>query len=457
MNKAGHEALPDPRAHATGRGRLWRARRAASGLWLLAILWASCAVLWGVERFPPPEFESDYRMPSPTAPAPRATAMEYVDVAVLVGALALGTFLVHRKRSRRWILGLTVFSLLYFGFYRKGCVCAIGSIQDVTLALFNPGYAVPWSVVLFFLAPLVTTLFFGRTFCAGVCPLGAIQDVVLIKPAKLPAALGHALSVVPFAYLGAAVLFAATGAAFVICEFDPFVAFFRRSGSFAMVAFGGSLLALGTVVGRPYCRFLCPYGSLLSIFSRFARWNVTLSPLDCIRCQICDVACPYDAIHEPAPARPMFSISRLAGYALLIPVLVGVGGWLGGQVHVPLSKKHPTVALAESIAAEDAAKQAGLTDATRAFRQRGTPSADLMRHALEIRARFQTGGWLLGGFIGLVFALKLAGLVWPSTYATYEPDRADCVACGRCFTYCPKEISRQKKAQRSAAPAATPA
>ncbi|MCL5098356.1 MAG: molybdopterin-dependent oxidoreductase, partial [Candidatus Omnitrophica bacterium] len=37
---------------------------------------------------------------------------------------------------------------------------------------------------------------------------------------------------------GAAVLFAATGSGFIICQYDPFVSFFRRSGSVNMLAIG---------------------------------------------------------------------------------------------------------------------------------------------------------------------------------------------------------------------------
>ena len=85
-------------------------------------------------RFPPPEFESGYKMPGITTPAPRPLLMQYVDVAVLAAALGLASFLVLKQRSRKYLVALSLFSLVYFGFYRKGCVCAIGSVQNVALA-----------------------------------------------------------------------------------------------------------------------------------------------------------------------------------------------------------------------------------------------------------------------------------------------------------------------------------
>lgn len=418
------------------------------------------APLWAVERFPPPEFESDYVMPHPTTPPPRATTMEYIDTGVFLAALALAAWLVLRVRQRRWIALLTAFSLLYFGFYRKGCICAVGSVQDVALALFQPSYTVPITVVIFFLAPLLFALFFGRVFCGGVCPLGAIQDLVLFKPVKLPAWIRHALSHVPFAYLGLAVLLAATGSAFIICEYDPFVGFFRMSGSFPMLAFGGSLLVLGVFVGRPYCRFLCPYGALLSIFSRVSKWNVTLSPNDCIRCQLCDVACPYDVIYEPAPKDAPQGMPwdkrRVLIFACLVPALAVAGGWIGYHAATPLARHHATVVLAEQIASEDSGVVTETTEASRAFRQTGKPVTDLIQQAARLRGHFQLGSTLLGAFVGFMLGIKLVQLTIPSVRTSYDPDHANCVSCGRCYTACPKETGRQKqlKRERSAPTAA---
>ena len=83
--------------------------------------------------------------------------------------------------------------MAYFGFYREGCVCPIGSIQNVAVALTDPQYSIPMVVTATFFLPLVMAVFFGRAFCGGVCALGAMQELVLVKPVQVPPRLDRAL------------------------------------------------------------------------------------------------------------------------------------------------------------------------------------------------------------------------------------------------------------------------
>ena len=138
--------------------------------WLCAfVLFALLAgVALAEQRFPPPDFESGHKVPITTVPAARAIYFQYLDVAVLAACLGLGSWLVYKPRSRKGLVALSIFSVLYFGFWRKGCVCAIGSLQNVALGLCDRGYAVPVTVSAFFVLPLVFAIFGGRTFCAAV-------------------------------------------------------------------------------------------------------------------------------------------------------------------------------------------------------------------------------------------------------------------------------------------------
>jgi polyferredoxin len=375
--------------------------------------------------------------------------LHYLDVVVLLGALGLASYLVLKRRSRRGIIGLSLFSLLYFGFYRKGCVCTIGSVQNVALALGDPGYALSLPILIFFVAPLVTTLFFGRSFCAAVCPHGALQDLVLLKPVTLPRWLDQALGVLPFIFLGAGVLFAATGSAFLICRLDPFVPIFRLSGSFTLLMLGAVFVLAGMFIGRPYCRFFCPYGALLRLAGAISKWRVRVTPDLCTQCRLCEPACPFGAMREPAlaalqPQELRRERLRFLALVALLPVWILVAGWLGSRFALASSSLHPEVALAE-LYLEPTSTNAVATLAmpeTLARRRAERTAEALLPAALAARRRLQIGGWAFGGFIGLVAGLKLVGFSFWRRQTDYEPDRATCVACARCFAFCPQERLR---------------
>jgi len=282
-------------------------------LWLLILVFATLAsgVLFAQYQRKPPAFGGTYSFPTPAHPEPRSALVHVLDVLMLVAGLALGAWLILKRRSRNGVMMLSIGALAYFGFYRKGCVCPIGAIQNVTLSLVDRHYTISLGVIAFFFLPLAAALLCGRVFCGGVCPIGAAQDLVLLWPKKVPRKLDQALGWMAYTYLGLAVLFAGwglhlkigawqiqTGRRFLICEWDPFIGLFRISGPFYMLAIGAAFILTGMFIGRPYCRWLCPYGGILSILSRFSWKNVQITPDKELDCGLCAEACPYGAIHN---------------------------------------------------------------------------------------------------------------------------------------------------------------
>ncbi len=395
------------------------------------------------QRFPKPEFDTGYTQPTPVTPEPRALSMEYFDVLVLLLVLSLATYFALKSRSRQGVLYLSIFTLVYFGFYRNGCICSIGAIQNVTLSFFDTGYAISLTTLLFFLLPLLVTLFFGRTFCAGACPLGAIQDLVVVKPISLPKWLNKTLGLIPYIYLSLAVLFAATGTDFIICRYDPFIGIFRMDAKFHMIVLGIAFLLMGMFVARPYCRFLCPYGVLLSWMSRFSKWHLTITPSKCIQCKLCTNSCPFDAIDFPTNEKEVIKSGlgpkRFITYALVIPLWMAVGVFVGAKSHTFLSKANPDVYLAELLISKPELKEDPDNIDIQTFLASGKSMETLVAEAEVIRDKFYIGSMIAGGFLGLVIGLTLLNTVVFRKRQDYEPHKGNCFSCARCVDYCPVE------------------
>ncbi len=395
------------------------------------------------QRFPKPEFDTGYTQPTPVTPEPRALAMEYFDVLILILVLAAATYFAVKSRSRQGILWLSIFTLVYFGFYRNGCICSIGAIQNVTLTFFDPAYAISLTALLFFVIPLVVTLFFGRTFCAGACPLGAIQDLVVVKPISLPKWLNKTLGLIPYLYLSLAVLFAATGTDFIICRYDPFIGIFRMDAKFLMIVLGVAFLLMGMFVARPYCRFLCPYGVLLSWMSRFSSRHLTITPSKCIQCKLCANSCPFDAIDFPTNEKEVVKSGlgpkRFITYALVIPLWIALGVFVGAKSHTFLSKANQDVYLAELLISHPELRNDPDNIDVQTFLASGKPMEQLVSEATVIREKFYIGSMIAGGFMGLVIGVTLLNTVVFRKRQDYEPHKGNCYSCARCVDYCPVE------------------
>lgn len=399
--------------------------------------------LLAVARFPKPDFTSGYQYPEIVHGMPWETFWSWVDVVLLVGLMSLVAWAVHRRPSRRIVFSVSIVSVLYFGFFRTGCVCSIGSIQNVVLSLADSSYRLPLVVLLLFLLPLVFALFFGRVFCSGVCPMGALQELVNVRNFRISRAVTSALSIIPWIYLGFAILYAATRSQFIICRFDPFVSIFRLSGDVGMVVFGISLLVLSVFVGRPFCRFLCPYGAILGVVSSVATKRVEVTKKPCINCTLCHNACPVDAIRDPyankGGEKRLSGVRRVLLYLILLPLLTVGGGWLLSSQSDTLSITHRDVYLYTLLQGNHDSESVPVE--VEAFHEMGRSMADLEASVMSVREHYYHWAWFAGALIGFVLGCKLIRLSVKRTRKTYEIDPSACVACGKCFNYCPQNVA----------------
>jgi polyferredoxin len=411
---------------------------------LLGGLWPAAAP--AAQNFSLPEFETGHKLPTTDVPRQPWMDRDWLDLSVFVGTLGAGVWLVHYQRSRRGVFWLTLFALAYFGFYRQGCICPVGSIGNVSLAA-GTGYALPWLVGIFFAIPLVLSLFYGRVFCAGVCPLGAIQDAVLWKPVTVPGWLEQALGLFAYLYLGLAVVFAAVGSDFIICRWDPFVGFFRFSGSSHMLFIGGVLLLMSVFVGRTYCRFICPYSALLRMLSLFSWKKVSITPTECIDCRLCESSCPFGAIRKPTPAGRVLPTPRdrsrlgwLIGATPAMACLLAALGYLSAPV---FASTDFTVKLAHLVADAEKSGATDPPDEVKGWKRTLESPGDLYSRAARIERSFEIGMAIFGAYAGVVIGLRLIAHARRKRLTGYTADPSSCVACARCYAYCPIEIERR--------------
>jgi polyferredoxin len=391
-------------------------------------------------RFPKPDFESGYRYPTFTYNVPDEVLLTTLDVALLVALMSIVAWAVVRRKRRTPVIWVSVISVVYFGFLRSGCVCSIGSMQNMALALSDSSYAMPTAVLLFFVLPVFFTLLFGRVFCAGVCPMGALQELMNVRNFRLPRPLEAALGIIPWIYLAFAVLFAVTRSSFLICRFDPFVGIFRLGGDIGMIIFGALLLIAAVFTGRPFCRFLCPYGALLSLFARVSVWRIKITP-SCINCDLCRNSCPLNAIRSPYENKVkesrMQGVKRILTYLVFLPVMTAAGAFVLYLMSDSFSYANKDIRLYDMVVQNEVAPQDIPPLEVEVFYAQEGTLEELTARAENIRDNFRHSAVFAGAFIGLVIGCTLIGLSLKRTRKTYEIDDAACVNCGRCFGYCP--------------------
>jgi ferredoxin len=102
-----------------------------------------------------------------------------------------------------------------------------------------------------------------------------------------------------------------------------------------------------------------------------------------------------------------------------------------------LASIHPTVSLAEEIKWEiDNHKKTG-SEESKAFQTSGITAEQLFSDAATIQSQFYIGTWIGGALLGLFFGISLLQHAVVQRRTDYEPNKSNCVSCGKCYKYCP--------------------
>lgn len=105
-------------------------------------------------------------------------------------------------------------------------------------------------------------------YCANVCPFGSLQQLASKcsrRKIKLSPAVLHRLDQLRRALWIVLMMCVWCGVWFDWMNYELFTAFIFQSASWAVIAVAAAIVVLSAFVTRPYCRFICPTGTLLKI------------------------------------------------------------------------------------------------------------------------------------------------------------------------------------------------
>ena len=184
---------------------------------------------------------------------------------------------------------------------------------------------------------VLLTLVFGRVYCSVICPLGVFQDSISWLRAHKDKKAYQYKKEMKWLRYGVWVLFLAAliaGVHVIVSVLAPYSAYGRmvqnllqplylwgnnllaliaeRAGSYAFYEKEVWLRSVPTLViavvtlvviavlafkgGRTYCNTICPVGTTLGFFSRFAMFRPVIDESQCVRCHSCEHKCKGQCI-----------------------------------------------------------------------------------------------------------------------------------------------------------------
>lgn len=236
-----------------------------------------------------------------------------------LAALAAGLLAQHRLV--RHARAFAVFRLLwlagtagFIGWWAQGQLSIVHltsalrawrEARPLDFLLQDPASMLIWAAV------AVSLVVWGRGFfCGWLCPYGALQEFAhhagrLLRLPTWRPSLRWDRRLKRLKYVALALIVGAALSSAVwtdrLVEFEPFKTAitlgFQRSWPHVLWAAG--LLALGMVVYKAWCRYLCPLGAALAVGGWLRRWDWIPRRAECgTPCQTCRHRCAYQAI-EP--------------------------------------------------------------------------------------------------------------------------------------------------------------
>ncbi len=184
-------------------------------------------------------------------------------LAVLLFGVVM-TFIKRKNKGLR-VVQLTL-NVAVLGFWCGSFL----SLASFTAWISNGANLTLSIVALSMLAITLIMPLFGKkgTYCHHHCPMGAAQELIgLIPASKLK--IGHktakVLNNIRYYIFAALIFMMWLGIGTELINYEVFSAFIFESASTVVLTMAAIFLILSIFTPRPYCRFICPTGALITI------------------------------------------------------------------------------------------------------------------------------------------------------------------------------------------------
>ncbi|MBP5332715.1 MAG: 4Fe-4S dicluster domain-containing protein [Bacteroidales bacterium] len=286
------------------------------------------------------------------------------------------------------------------------------------------------------IALVLLTLVFGRIYCSVICPLGILQDGISFLGTigkKTPYKYRKELKWLRYGIWAAFVIVFVLGIQWAVALLAPYSAYGRMVESLrhpylttAIVA-GVTLIvivALSLKGGRTYCNSICPVGTTLSFFSRFAMFRPVIDTSKCVNCGLCGRKCKAQCIDTK---------NHKIDYSRCVDCFDCLGNCNAGAIKYKFAWKKNEIGGTE--AGNDASRRAFMA---------GTVMAVGAAALKGVDAVAQEGKKLDGGFAEILpkTPIKRETPITPPGSKSVKDFYRRCTACQLCVAQCPNNVLR---------------
>ena len=301
-------------------------------------------------------------------------------------------------------------------------------------------------------ALVLVTLVFGRIYCSVICPLGVFQDGISFVGTlgkKTPYKYRKELRWLRYGVWVAFMVLMVLGIQWAVALLAPYSAYGRMVQSLrhpylttAIVA-GVTLVvivALSLKGGRTYCNAICPVGTTLSFFSRFAMFRPVIDTQKCKKCKACEHNCKAQCISITKDEQKIDYSRCVDCFNCLESCKFGAleyrfawGKEIAGQAGND-----------EKGAGNDGGEASNSGGEGRRAFMAGTVMAVGAAALKGIEARAQDGKKVDGGFAEIVpkTALERETPITPPGSKSVKDFYRKCTACQLCVAKCPNNVLR---------------